>query len=341
VHGFGAVAYFLVTGALPRAKGGLSPSAHPLLVNHPALRSTLLAPLAERPRDRPDTRELTTWADRLAMLVRAVGMPEQGVDWAEPESAPSTSAARAVGRASVVSGTETDAFKRIERLERELVELRGAFGGDRNGNGGPLLATAAYVAHPMPGVPAATKVATATKAEPAPTRIAQNGTAAFGTPAAPGAAAGAKVGDPAAGQLMRGRATVVPKPTGGQDPTSVPLQEPPPRRPRTPIAEQVRLLKRGGGWSWFGVIVAFLCWGVWSIANRANPLGHLLAFVLVLAVAGGLFALLRLIGRIVLVRWLGRERHTARLSHMGVAAFLVAVGYAYLHSVSWFGHLLP
>jgi serine/threonine protein kinase len=338
VHGFGAVAYFLVTGSLPRAKGGLSPSAHPLLVNHPALRSTLLAPLAERPADRPDTRELTAWVDRLAMLVRAVGMPEQGVDWSEPETAPSTSAARAVGRASVVSGTETDAFKRIERLERELVELRGAFGGERNGSGGPLLATAAYVSHPMPGVPAAT----ATTATPAPTRVApaelpRTKVTANG---AAGAAAAAKLTEPAAAQMMRGRASVVPKPTGGPDPTSVPLQEPPPRRPRTPIAEQIRLLKRGGGWSWFGVIVAFLCWGVWSIANRANPLGHLLAFLLVLVVAGGLFALLRLVGRIVLVRWLGRERHTARLSHMGVAAYLVAVGYAYLHSVSWFASLL-
>src|SRR5439155_1090994 len=118
---------------------------------HPGLRSTLLAPLAERPADRPETLELPAWVERLAMLVRTAGLPAQGVDWSEPESAPSTGAARAVGRASV-AGTETDAFKRIERLERELVELRGAFSGDRAGAGGPLLATAAYVAHPLPGL---------------------------------------------------------------------------------------------------------------------------------------------------------------------------------------------
>ena len=59
-----------------------------------------------------------------------------------------------------------------------------------------------------------------------------------------------------------------------------------------------------------------------------------------LGVAIGLFALERLVGRIVLVRWLGRERRTARLSHMGVAAFLLAVGYAYLRLVPWLSGLL-
>ncbi|OLB74628.1 MAG: hypothetical protein AUI14_22945 [Actinobacteria bacterium 13_2_20CM_2_71_6] len=248
VHGFGAVAYYLVTGALPRAKDGVPPGAHPLLTSRPALRSTLLAPLAERPGDRPETLELPAWVEQLAMLVRTAGVPEQGLDWAEPDTAPSTASARAVGRASVVSGTETDAFKRIERLERELVELRGTFSADRAGAGGPLLATAAYVSHPMPGVPTPTKVATPTKLAPATrleqaelprTKITPNG-------AASGGPATAKLADPGAAQLMRGRATVVPKPSGGPDPTSVPPPAaPPPRPPRTPVGEQIRLLGRG------------------------------------------------------------------------------------------------
>jgi hypothetical protein len=316
-----------------------------LLTSHPGLRSTLLAPLAERPGDRPETLELPAWVERLAMLMRAAGLPAQGVDWAEPDSAPSTGAARAVGRASVVSGTETDAFKRIERLERELVELRGSFSGERAGAGGPLLATAAYVAHPLPGVPAQTKVAapaTALAAELPRTRVTPNGAANPATATAVGDPAVAKLADPGAAQLMRGRATVIPKQSGGPDPTSVTTTGPPPRRPRTPVNEQIRLLKRGGGWSWFGAIVAFLCWSVWAISNwgHGSPMGQALGFVLVLIVAGGLFALLRLVGRIVLVRWLGRERRTARLSHMGVAAFLVAVGYAYLRLVPWLSGLL-
>jgi serine/threonine protein kinase len=327
VHGLGSIAYFLVTGALPRAKSGLSPAAHPLLTSHPGLRSTLLAPLAERPGDRPETLELPGWVERLAMLVRAAGLPAQGVDWTEPESAPSTGAARAVGRASV-AGTETDAFKRIERLERELVELRGAFSGDRAGTGGPLLATAAYVAHPLPGLstPAPTKVAELPR-----TKVTPNGAAVPGDPAV------AKLAEPGAQQLMRGRAVVIPKQsTGGPDPTSVTTSGPPPRRPRTPLPDQIQILKRGGGWSWFGAIVAFLCWATWALSNWGHgQLGQLVGFVLVLVVAVGLFALFRLVGRFVLVRWLGRERRTARLSHMGVAAFLLAVGYAYLRLVPW------
>ncbi|TMM36065.1 MAG: hypothetical protein E6F99_16580 [Actinobacteria bacterium] len=335
VHGFGAVAYFLVTGALPRSKGGVPPGAHPMLTSHPGVRGTLLAALAERPGDRPDTRELPGWVDRLAAVVRAAGFPEHGIDWSEPDSAPSTAAARAVGRASVVSGTETDAFKRIERLERELVELRGAFSGDRGGSPGPLLATAAYVSHPMPGVPTPTKVATPTLPR---TKVTPNGAA---TRAAAGGPGTAKLADPGAAALMRGRASVVPKQTGGPDPTSVPEPHPlPPRRPRTPLNEQIRTLKRGIGWTWFGAIVAFLCWAVWAIANWGrSPVVHAFSFVLILGVAGGLFALERLVGRIVLERWMGRERRTARLSHIGVAVFLCAVGYAYLRLVPWLSGL--
>ena len=113
------------------------------------------------------------------------------------------------------------------------------------------------------------------------------------------------------------------------------------RRPRVPVGDQLRTLKRGGGWTWFGAIVAFLCWSVWALSNWGrSPVLHALGFLVVLGVAIGLFALERLVGRIVLVRWLGRERRTARLSHMGVAAFLLAVGYAYLRLVPWLSGLL-
>src|SRR5215469_13107019 len=114
VHGFGAVAFFMVTGSLPRGQDAPPPASHPQLSGRPALRDLLLAPLADRPGDRPTSLELAGWVDRLGKLVRAGGMPETGVDWAEPEAAGSSSG-RAVGRATVVSGTETDAFQRIER----------------------------------------------------------------------------------------------------------------------------------------------------------------------------------------------------------------------------------
>ncbi len=352
VHGLGAVAYFLVTGTLPRAKGGLSPAAHPLLTHHAGLRATLLAPLAERPGDRPDTMDLPAWVEQLAMLMRAAGLPPQGVDWSEPDTAPATGAARAVGRASVVSGTETDAFKRIERLERELVELRGAFSGER-GAAAPLLATAAYAGHPLPGLATPTMPAAHSELDLPRTRKEVNGAGAGaranGRPAqgpapaatarGPAAAQGpaaAKLAEPPAAQLMRGRAAVISRPPVGPDPTSVGDLTPPPRRTRTPVGEQLRLLRLGAGWSWFGVVVVFLCWLIWAATNwRRASVTQVLPLLAALVVAVGLFALLRLVGRLVLVRLLGQERRTARLSHMGVAAYLCAVGYAFLHSVSW------
>jgi serine/threonine protein kinase len=361
VHGFGAVAYFMVTGALPRGKDGVPPAAHPLLASRKPLRDLLLAPLAEQPGDRPDTLDLPAWVDQVATVLRLTGLPEHGLDWAEPDSAPSTAATgRAVGRASVVSGTETDAFKRIERLERELVELRGAVSGDRPRSGGPLLATAAYVAHPMPGVPNPTKLAPAEFPSNGLTGLPPTKVAMKGAPAATPASASAPNGGPvsagaagnraAAGNAaaapgtvppMRGRAAVVTKPTGGPDPTSVPTGAPPPRPYRPPLADRVRLLQRGGGWTWFGAIVAFLSWTIWAASNRdGSLLGQVLWFVLVLLVAGGLFALLRVVGRIVLERWLGRERRTARLSHLGVAVYLIAVGVLYLRQTGWVIHLV-
>ena len=158
VHGFGAVAFYLVTGAMPRGRSaGPTPGAHPFLQSHTRLRDLLLAPLADRPQDRPPTTELVRWVDELAPLARSAGV-EVAVDWDEP-TVPAPGAARAVGRARpVVAGTETDAYLRIEQLERALVELRG---GRAPGAavpaaaGAPLLATAAYAAHPGPGMPAA------------------------------------------------------------------------------------------------------------------------------------------------------------------------------------------
>jgi serine/threonine protein kinase len=314
VHGFGAVAYFMITGALPRGRDVPPPGNHPVLAGRPALRDHLLAALAERPGDRPTSTELMPWVDRLASLVRGASVPEVGVDWAEPSGAATSSTGRAVGRASVVSGTETDAFRRIERLERELVRLRGS---DRPSANGPgrLLSTSAYAGHPLAGT-APAPVATATKVAPAPGPVAP----------APGPVVNGN------GNMLRGRAAVVPRPAPVSEPTGTAPPLPQRRVPRP----DARTLKLGGGWTWLGGIVAFTCWSIWAVANRpANLVVPVFGFAVVLLVGAGLFALQRLVGRYVLERWLGRERRTARLSHLGTALYLTAVGIAYLAATPW------
>ena len=57
--------------------------------------------------------------------------------------------------------------------------------------------------------------------------------------------------------------------------------------------------------------------------------------MLTLLVAVGLFALARLLGRLVLERQLGRVRRTARGAHLVTAFFLVGVGVAYLQQTQW------
>jgi hypothetical protein len=102
---------------------------------------------------------------------------------------------------------------------------------------------------------------------------------------------------------------------------------------------QMQMLKRGGGWTWFGAVIAFLGWSIWAIDNRGyNLFVPLLAFALVLLVGAGLFVVLRLVGRLVLERWLGRTRRSAVLSHLGTAAYLATVGVEYLHQTPWVMH---
>jgi hypothetical protein len=352
VHGFGAVAYFMVTGALPRGRNVPVAGDHPVLAGHPALRDHLLATLADEPGDRPATLELPTWVEKLASLMRSAGVPEAGVDWADPAGAPVPG--RVVGRASVVSGTETDAFRRIERLERELVRLRAEVAPDQAGAGdgpGRLLATSVYAGRVLPAGNGGAPVAGAR----APGALAAGalvaGAAVVGAPVGP-PGCGTRVerntppgaGAPPAGGWPLGRAAVVPRPAlaadftaaGSANAGATAADSAGQLRGRPPSGETARVLRLGGGWSWFGAIFAFTCAIIWAIGNRpANMLVPVLAFVLVLLVGVGLFALLRVLGRYFIERLLQRRRRTARLSHLGVAAYLVAVGIGYLAETPW------
>jgi hypothetical protein len=122
------------------------------------------------------------------------------------------------------------------------------------------------------------------------------------------------------------------------DPTGTMTEEPPPWR--TGPREDPQALKRGSEYTVVGAFFAFICWGIWAAAAKGRLAGPLFAFALVLAVAAGVFMIARLVGRIVLVRRMGRVRHTARGAHALTGLFLVAAGVAYLRQTPWIVELI-
>jgi hypothetical protein len=104
---------------------------------------------------------------------------------------------------------------------------------------------------------------------------------------------------------------------------------------RRPLGWHLGQLRRGGEWSFAGMLFAFVCWGIWAISSDGDLTTPVVVFIVSLLVAGGLFALSRLVGRLVLERQLGRVRRTARGSHIVAGIFLVGVGIAHLRQTEW------
>ncbi|MGH3648773.1 MAG: hypothetical protein ACRDTM_16560, partial [Micromonosporaceae bacterium] len=225
---------------------------------------------------------------------------------------------------SPVSGTETGAFHRIEKLERELVELRSVLGGVPANGQRPAAAAPPGVRAPQPVAPriAAPAAGYATPParppgavrEPDPTKIAPPQMAANGG--------------------VRGVATV---PVKEPDPTSqaAPVR-PPPGDQRRPPPELSIVLKRGSEITGVGVLFAFVCWGIWSVANpRDGFLDRFLIFLFVLVIGAGVFVLARLVGRFLWERLMGRVRRNARGAHTLTAAYLAAAGLGFLGQTPW------
>jgi hypothetical protein len=137
--------------------------------------------------------------------------------------------------------------------------------------------------------------------------------------------------------FQRGVAQVGPRgpaPTPQYEPTnSWPEQAPEPQR--IPPGYHARQLRIGSGWSVFGALFAFVCWGIWVLSQGGDLVSPALTFVLTLAVGAGLFALTRLVGRVVLERQLGRIRRSAKGAHLVAGVFLFGVGVAYLRQTEW------
>jgi len=140
--------------------------------------------------------------------------------------------------------------------------------------------------------------------------------------------------------FSRGRAQVNPHPrtqqfTAEHEPTGTgwPGAEPPQRRS---VGWHMRELRRGGEWTFAAMLFAFVCWGIWTISTDGEGLTTpIVVFVLSLIVAAGLFALSRVVGRVVLEKHFHRVRRSARGSHLVAALFLVGVGVAHLRQTPW------
>jgi hypothetical protein len=140
----------------------------------------------------------------------------------------------------------------------------------------------------------------------------------------------ASVGQPRA---ERAEPQTEPFPVAPHEPTGTGWPGEP--EPRQPLAHQLRQLRRGSGWSTFGGIFAFVCWGIWAISARGDLTSPVLTFVLTTLVAIGLFALSRLLGRVIWERQFGRVRRSASGAHLVAGIFLVGVGVAYLRQTEW------
>jgi len=134
---------------------------------------------------------------------------------------------------------------------------------------------------------------------------------------------------------MRGRAKVIPR--AAPESTGMMPIDPEERLPRytPPRGERTRQLKLGWEYTGTGAIIAFICWGLWALDSTGSLTGPLIAFLVVLAVAVGVFALARLLGRLILEQRLGRPRRGAAGAHALTGLFLTAAGIAYLREVGW------
>lgn len=123
--------------------------------------------------------------------------------------------------------------------------------------------------------------------------------------------------------------------TSQHEPTGTGWPDESHQRPPRSFSELMTDLRRGGEWSSAAVLFAFVCWGIWSLSSGGDLGSAFIIFVVTLLVAVGVFALARLVGRLVLEQRMGRRRHTARGAHIVAGIFLAGVGLAFLRQTGW------
>ncbi|HEV7823400.1 MAG TPA: hypothetical protein VGP02_00670 [Mycobacteriales bacterium] len=316
VHGFGAVAYFLVAGHHPRSEAEIPDPVYPdapvapwavlrrdpELDRYPALRDHLLAPLADRPEDRPRTDELAAWTDRLAALAAGVPYARRYADWGPVPAVPTV-------RAQVPVPVPGAAPDRLARLEQEVVELRELL---RPGTG----PDAATRVRPALDVPRTRPLLDATRVQPAldPARVQP-------------ALDPARVPSPTriAPAPARGTAPVAPRAAPPADPAAPlpgPVGDARPARGGGP--------RRGRSLTYLGLLTLVLCWVVWAamtLVHGASPVDPAIGLGLALLGTAVAFGASRLVGRLLLGP---RQRAGALPSHLVAGLFAAGCGLALL-----------
>ncbi|GAB3650507.1 serine/threonine protein kinase [Glycomyces tarimensis] len=301
VHGFGSIAFFLVTGASARTDSpGHTNSVpwarlrrHPILESNPRLRELLTAPLDDNPENRPRTEELSRWIAELTTVVRQSNVPDLGVDWGGPNG----------------HGVNGTAATRVL--------------------GGPVAA------------PMATAVHAPSAADAGGTRVMESADVGASPPAPEQRIAGrVRVPDQGSGDYLHGRANnkgQLPRLRLANDPPEDGVDERHGRdEPLHPLLGPPGSLSKGFELSIIGGLFSLIMWLMLAIQQGTDNIRtQVISYLLVLGVAVGLFFLIRVLGGMFWGRMLGAKRRTARLTHLLTGVFLFVVGMSYLDQLRW------
>jgi len=338
VHGFGSVAYHLVTGWLPRADRATShydgalvaPGAlrrHPLLDGNPALAAHLLAPLDDNPDNRPHSSELVNWVATLARLAASVPAAGTHVDWvAGAQPAP-------LDRTRVANATKVERVPPSAPGARASAPVRGA------AKVGSAAAVGGAVQPPRPPVPNPTAPLPQTAVSPG---YGNADAPQSGPPAAP------RSGPPAGPKIRSGVAKVGPRQPRSDEADGYPPQAPGPQRGHDPYPQQGGedggqaataqpagpLRRRGKAYTTFATVIAAASWLLWlatvAIISGADTGEPITALLLVVVGAFGVWWLVRLGGHLIRTTLDRGSRRSTFVQNIATGTFILLCATVFL-----------
>jgi hypothetical protein len=316
VHGFGSIAYFLVTGWLPRTdRSAVSPAEpmvpvggvrrHPLLDANPTLAAHLLAPLADRPEERPRTDELPGWIAYLTRLAADLPPSVRFVDWSDTGAYQATMRAGGVSRPGVAPH-EATRIAGSPALARQAEPRREA-----TRRAEPPREATRVDESLRSRAQASADAKTTMKSEP---------------PKPPRITASAPVPVRQAPAQKQSRWSRDPETTQGEP---EPAPAPAPEKPVNPARRH-----RGRSVSKVGLTVALVCWAAWLITALVrephDPMEPAIGLAIMAVLAVVVYWLTRLAGHLIRTTLDKGPRKGTLIPHLVTAIFLVASGLEFL-----------